>query len=400
MLTLLSFGIENFRSFYSRQELELPNPEKSNITAIYGPNAGGKSNIAKAFMPFLHCITNSAEANYALPYEPFLLREGSDSEPTSFDVTFSHDDHIYTYLISYNHKRIIKEELKEKALGTRRSKTIFLRESDGSINPAASKYGFDKKLSEVTRKDTLLITKARENNNNYANLIFDLTRSLIISQGAMAGLHPHYTDLLKTDSELKKKVVNLLKKCDFSIRDLTVEETFIPDDVLVALQVPEEVRRQMIGPATSITTTHVVRDKDKKVIGTRQLDLAMQESAGTNELIGTITPIFKALEKGKTIFLDEFGAFMHTSLVNAIIDLFESEENKRGARLVFNTHNTSIMSRSGINREDIIFVEKNLAEESVITPFSSLSIRKDEAFEKRYRAGMYGGVPVLRMSDD
>ena len=45
MYKLNSFKIANFRSFFDEQKL---NFEKTNITAIYGSNASGKSNTARA----------------------------------------------------------------------------------------------------------------------------------------------------------------------------------------------------------------------------------------------------------------------------------------------------------------------------------------------------------------
>jgi len=396
MSTLLSIGIENFRSYYRKEVLKFPSIEETKVTALYGPNAGGKSNTIKAFFPAIQCIVHSSEASFTLPYEPFLLREESDKEPTTFAFTYDEAEDIFTYTFSYNQERICHEELRMRPGGTGKEKTIFKRNVEGVLNAGASQYGFTKKLADVTRRDTLLITKARENNNAYSNVIFEMFTSLVFVNAAHSGLDPQYAEVLKRDELIRLKTIEILKKCDFTIRDLAINEVTIPDELIAAL--PEEVKNAF-SKGNQVTTTYVIRDEFLTAVGNRQFDLAAQESAGTNELVGVIVPILVALLNGKTIFIDEFGAFMHSKLLNAIVDLFESGDNETGARLVLTTHNTSLLGRPSINRESIFFVEKNLGEESAITPFSTLSVRKDEAFERRYRDGLYGAVPIIRMSE-
>jgi hypothetical protein len=41
-------------------------------------------------------------------------------------------------------------------------------------------------------------------------------------------------------------------------------------------------------------------------------------------------------------------------------------------------------------------VEKNMDEESIITPLANKPVRVGESFEKRYRQGLYGGAPIMR----
>jgi hypothetical protein len=54
------------------------------------------------------------------------------------------------------------------------------------------------------------------------------------------------------------------------------------------------------------------------------------------------------------------------------------------------------MEQTCLEREDIYLIEKNLSEESIITPLKQRAVRESEAFEKRYRNGLYGGVPIIR----
>jgi len=394
---LISIEIENYRSFYSRQELNIGGQKNRRVTAIFGPNAGGKSNTARALALIQAIITDSTNANWVLPYEPFLLREGADKEPTYFALIFEHLGRRYEYRFSYVSDRIVFEELTEQSENTKKMRTIFRRLSDGSLSASAYKYGFGVKLAKKTRKESLIITKAREDNNEYANLVFELVNSLIVILGDMRDMHPYTLELLKHNSQVKKRTVKLMQYCDLAIRDIEITDVQVTDEMLRLLPLPDEAKKTLISAtATSIQTAHVIRNAERTVVGTRLFDFWNHESMGTKKFLELAVPISDTLEMGKTVYLDEFGAFLHPDLSSVIIALFKSEENEKGAQLILNTHNASIMENANLSRDEIILIEKGLIEESVITPLTKKSVREGESFEKRYREGLYGAVPIIR----
>ena len=75
---LISLTIDNYRSFCDSQTLYLDGREGHYVTAVFGPNAGGKSNIVKALVALANSIRRSSSPNFHLPYKPFLLRAGKD----------------------------------------------------------------------------------------------------------------------------------------------------------------------------------------------------------------------------------------------------------------------------------------------------------------------------------
>ncbi|MCL2882743.1 MAG: ATP-binding protein [Coriobacteriia bacterium] len=395
MTTLLSVKIKNFRSFYSEQILEFGAGTGQAVTALFGPNSGGKSNTAQALALIESYIANSADANFVTPYDPFLLKDTSDQEPSCFELFFKHTDRYLTYAFGFTRDQVVYEELKEQPSITGKARIIFFRKADGSLSASADKFGFGKTLQKVTRKDTLLITKAHESNNEYAGLVFDLLKSLVIIPGGAPNQAPLFVELLKRDHALLDRTIKLLQECDFSIQGIELEKMPMPKEVLAALPLPEEIKSQ-IGMGTTLKTSHVVRDADQSVVGIRQFDFWRQESVGTQKFLETIVPVIDALDHGKTIYIDEFGTFIHPDLANVIIGLFKSKNNKKHAKLILNTHNASIMSPDILSREEIFFVERNFSEESIISSLADKSVRKDEAFGKRYRQGLYGGVPMIQ----
>lgn len=393
MYKLLAFTIANYRSFCFPQTVSLDGGEKHSVTAIFGPNAGGKSNIARALATFISCVRNSSEANWVLPYEPFLLKEGMDIKPTKFSVDFLFDDRRYVYSFSYVQNMIVREELKEESLSTGRLNKVFERDL-GGLNPAARQFGFGKRLFDRTRAETLLITKGREDNNEYSNIVFGMLDHITVISPGPSGFAGMFVDMLKNNEELKNKTLDLLRSCDFSIRDIRFADAMIPEEVLdqMPFQLSPELKRAIMENGSAFKTIHTVRDDERTVVGYRELDFWDQESKGTQNFFEVAVPIIDAIENGKTIFIDEFGSYIHPTLSAAIISLFDGDK-ANGAYLLLTTHDTQLLK--GLARSEIVLVEKNHAEESLVTPLVSLGVRDGEAFEKRYLAGMYGAVPIV-----
>jgi AAA15 family ATPase/GTPase len=397
MIQILSYSIENFRSFCNNQILTLGELESRSVTAIFGPNSGGKSNTGRALAVLQSMIVNSASANFLLPYDPFLLKEEHDSKDTRFEIYFKYGKRVFSYSVSYNSVRITEEVLKEKSVQVDRYKVIFHRTADGIQNASANRFGFGKILAKKTRSETLLITKAREDNNEYANIIFELMNSIMILPGDNPNLQSLAVNLLRMNPGLKEKTMQLLRNSDFSIQDFIIEDVPVPDDLIASLPFNDESKLNIKSAGgTTIRTSHVVRDKERKVVGMTQFDLMGQESMGTRKFFEMAAPIIHMLDTGGTIYIDEFGAYLHPTLANAIIALFKSEENTKGASLILNSHNTSIMDQTCLVRDDIYLIEKNLSEESIITPLIQKAVRESESFEKRYKNGLYGGIPIIR----
>ena len=400
MAELQFFEIGNYRSFYKPQTIYFGENSARSITALYGPNASGKSNVVKALSTMISCIVNSANAGWRLPYDPFLLRVGADAEPTVFKIAFKVEGTIFTYSFSYDRTRILSESLLEQAGKSRKSRVIFARDANDGYNSSAVKYGFGKKLQAKTRPETLIITKAREDNNDYANRVFELLSSiLIVSDASRSGEGPVYVEMLKRDAGLRKKLVELLQKCDIAIRDIRLETKPLSSDIIDMLPVvlSDEMKEVLVRQgATEFKTMHALRDEELTTVGTRELDFWFHESMGTRNFFEVAVPIISAIDNGQTIFIDEFSSYIHPELASAIIGMFRKDASSGGAaKLVFITHNTSMMS-SDLQRDEIILVEKTLGEESRLIPLIEAGARKSEAFEKRYLSGYYGAVPRIK----
>ena len=395
---LLTFSIANYRSFYTTQTLDFSSGESTprTLTVLYGPNSSGKSNCMFALQDFRSCIVNSANASWRLPYVPFALRQGAVGEPTEFSARFLFDGKEHEYSFSFVAGHVTSEELRVESKQTGRMNLVFRRDENGMASKSGLKHGFGKSLMDKTRPETLLITKSREDNNAYARAVFSLVEEtpVVLEQGLDRS--PAYVEILKRNEDLRARILKLLKNCDFAIRDIAIGEVKVPEEAYASLPLPSEVRQSIAqNGATTFSTLHAIRDDELSVVGYGALDFWSQESSGTRKFFEMAVPIVDALDKGHTLFIDEFGTYLHPTLAKALVGLFAGPENKKGARLVVNTQGTELMGEVA-KRDDIILVEKNMAEESRVTPLKDRGARTTEPLESRYLRGLYGAVPVVR----
>jgi hypothetical protein len=280
---------------------------------------------------------------------------------------------------------------------------IFGRSFDSKTNSyiysgATAKHSFGKKIVGATRPGSLLITQARVFNNEYANLIFDWLAHTNILIGESPQLRDMGVHAMSNDPSLKDGVQKLLKDADFWIRGLDIQPMPIPDAIVDSLPFAESEKLKMRGKmATSVKTSHAIRNKSGDIVGDALFDMTSQESTGTNRFFDIAAPIVDTINKGMILYLDEFGAHIHPDISQYVLRMFADPRiNTLGAQLVINTHDTSLMAPDSVLcRDNIIFIEKNMLEESVVKPLAQKSVRNDAQYEKRYRQGLYGAKPYL-----
>jgi hypothetical protein len=120
------------------------------------------------------------------------------------------------------------------------------------------------------------------------------------------------------------------------------------------------------------------------------------ESNGTQRFFSVIGPILEALKEGNLLIIDELECSMHPLLTQKLLELFQSPEaNPKGAQLVFATHDSNLMLPRIFRRDQIWLTEKNSKGATELFSLSDIESppRKEEAFEKNYLSGRYGGVP-------
>lgn len=385
---LLRLKIANFRSFGKEQEISFSDDGDTTrkVTAIIGLNASGKSNLLRAMSVLQSMVKSSANADFKLPYDHFLFTEGYEDEPTRFELQFKCNQSLFIYSVAFNSEIIVSESLKEKALNTQRQKCIFERSRD-IINPGAVNYGFNRALVARTRPNTLLITKAIENNNDYAIAVHSAINSFYILTCANGQLEGAAISLLRKHPELIQETLAALHKAEFSIQNIRLDDVMFPTELLDKMNIPEEAKTMMRStPGIMMNSGHILKDDFHNPVLTNGSPTYVglnigEESIGTRAFLGVIVPIIDSIRKGKVLFVDEFGAYLHYNLVQRIITSYKKHDGVPG--VIVCTH--AGMMLNCIDRDSIFIMKKNpKTEESTIHKLSEERARLDENYSNGY----------------
>ncbi len=413
---LVEFRIKNFRSLRDEQVLSLvaskdktlqaSHTQPTGITAaptllrsavVYGANASGKSNLIKALQYMRSVVIESATAmqpGQTFAVQPFRLDADSTSRSSEFEVTFLIDGVRYQYGFAMTALRIVSEHLLVyKAFKPQR---WFTRHYDIEAGKDVYEFGpglkGPKNLWEgATRPNALFLSMAVQLNSDALRPVFDWFLNRLVIFNEQAQLSPQTTIHMLKQEQGCKDICNFLSAADISIADIDVETRKVPG---------QAVHFDLVAGKTEVRTEemeeHKVRFHHITEHGKAVFDL-MDESSGTRNLLFLAGPVMNILSNGLTLVIDELDTSLHTLLVRELVRLFHRPEiNTGGAQLVFTTHDTSLLDAPDLFRRDQVwFVEKDLDQASKLLSLSEFSPRKNEALERGYLIGRYGGVPFL-----
>lgn len=404
---LIQFKCENYRSIkeevvfsmlatkddtYAEKLLLFDKSIKINsVSAIYGANGSGKTNLIKAISYLNNLVSNSVNMQYQdlIPYFPHKL--SLTGTPSSFEIQFIEEGVRYVYGVSLTEKAIIEEYLYYFPKG--RQAKIFDRQPEGTT------YGekFKKLLLDIeenkVKENRLLLSTAASwcKLEEILNPFNYLRNKLVFYQGTHNNNWFDYTlENLEQNSTFKTHFIQLMREIGIDLIDVEVNSQWmqvLQEDLPRTM--PDEIKK-------------LLKDKQMKksevfiVYPTMKISL-FEESLGVNKLFELIGPVIDILKDGEVLFFDELETSLHPNLVIHLVKLFlNSSTNPKGAQLIFTTHDTNLLDLSIFRRDQIWFVEKNGSYSSDYYSLANLkNVRKDENIEKGYIMGKYGAIPFI-----
>lgn len=421
---LIEFSIGNYRSFKDKVTFSMvaanikakdPKVDDNNTfavddeltllksAAIYGANASGKSNLAKAISFMKWFMINSSKETQStekIGVEPFRLSTETQTQPSLFEIVFLLDGKKYRYGFEATQERVVSEWL--FYVPNKRETRLFERNHEEStdifhIAKTFKGTGIDSK----TRHNALFLSVAAQFNVEIAERILHwLTRKLKTISGLNNRNYLNYTiSCLAEDNENKEEIIQLIKKLDLGIREIRVNEIEITPDSL-AEDIPEELKTLIFKSgtrkATSIRTVHQKFDGEGNHISLELFDLENQESEGTKKIVSIAGILVDILKNGNILIFDEFDARLHPLISKAIVEIFNSQEtNYNNAQLIFMTHDTNLLSNQLFRRDQIWFTEKNKYGATDLYSLVEYPIRNDASFKSDYIKGKYGAIPFI-----
>jgi AAA15 family ATPase/GTPase len=415
---LLRFSAQNFRSLRDEQELSLiagnlsDQPELIRhppgipdgvlpSAVIYGANASGKSNVLLALRFMEHAVTESQRSwkpETRIGIEPFLLGP-ENARSMTFRIDVLIDGVRYEYGFELDSEQILREWLNAYPSG--RKQTWLVRDVAARPVFRFGKHlaGENRTIENLTRKNSLFLSAAAQNNHEQLLRIYSwFSQKLwfINATGRVGSLVTRTAELC-SDSKLRERITTLMASADLGIVGIDITEEPITDQMKIIMDAlvkvfpdgapkPEEITAgipKLLLRHQSAGTTPVSFENDA-------------ESRGTLAWLGLLGHILQALEKGRTLCVDELDSSLHPVLAAQLVKFFNSPEtNPNGAQLVFNTHDTNLLDLNLFRRDQIWFTEKDKEGATHLYPLSDFHPRLQENLERGYLQGRYGAIPFL-----
>ncbi|MBU2376799.1 MAG: ATP-binding protein, partial [Bacteroidetes bacterium] len=418
-------SIQNFGSIKNRQTLTFEADKSKHledtyiintngfrllkIALIYGANASGKTTILKA-LQFLRNIVLEPEMKKTeeLEFQPFLFDQETPNQNSIISIEFLHDEIKFFYEVEFFKRAIVSEILNfynpSKA-------NVFKRKTDIINQLTEIKFGskikIDKTIEKNLEANTLwnntvlggfLKTNVDVKELKQATDWFgDYLRPLVFTNTVLENF---VTAKIENGDLSKMDVVNILKKADFHISDLIIdeEEREIPNGLIDFLkkqlnETPDSLKKlEEKGKFTkrNIEFEHTVNELKYSL----PID---SESQGTRRYFG-FAGLLALLIKNSTAFpIDELESSLHPDLYIHFILSFLLNSDK--SQIITTTHNREILDNKDVFRNDAIwFTDKNencSTEIYSLADFDSSIVRNTTNILNAYKSGKLKGTPNL-----
>ena len=381
--------------------------------AIYGANGSGKSSVIAAMDIFKSMVLQSfVDENIVKNLSRLYYRfdVGSAQEPVSMQMIFICDGGRYRYGFEVGQGKVQTEWLYVLLEGSIKESYCFKREGQNvKVNSKVVKKarGVDTK----TRSNALYLSTAAQFNVEIAMKIKEWFRKRF---NILSGLDDTLAFTARTfmhNPVIRGQILKMIGIVDNCIKDVNVSENVKevnPQDpsfeILTRLGVnmPSDTSKQIERiekHELEIQATHNLYH-DSEIVGDESLNFKF-ESLGTTKLFALLGPFFDTIQNGGVLIIDEFGASLHTQLSVELLKIFYSTMNVLGAQLIISTHDTNLLRKDLLRRDQIWFAEKSA--EGVSDLYSLVeykinqanSVRNDASFSKDYLLGRYGAIPYF-----
>lgn len=431
---LIEFRFKNYRSFRDEAVLSMeavglgalkqsliPFKNKNYLpsAAIFGKNAGGKSNVIRAFWLAVQFITNAQmtqHENSPIPVRPFRLDDYSADEPTEFDFVYTVDGIRYWYSFSATREKIYTESLFHAPKGQKA--LVFSRKGqDFTFTTEKAKR---KMIAKTIAPNQLFFSVACTMNDACCIRAMKWFREdILFSRDYSDEEMPRHLMEYSEDKNMLRSISDYAREADLGIEDMEfkLDQKEIDDRQLLPDELPDDVKnalfqfRHALSDSSDGAEGKLKMSQIKATAFHRGINrngeaaaypLSLQdESDGTRRLMSIAPAIEKALQTGGILLADEIEKGLHPLLVEYIIARFGSKEtNKHGAQLIFTSHDTELLNMNLLRKDQLYFADKSESDgSSSLYSISDLGTRTSENVRKSYLNGKYGAIPNIEIEE-
>ncbi len=421
---LVEFRVTNFRSFKDTQvfslvagsDKTLPDNTIQNealgklrlnrSAVVYGANASGKSNLIAALQFVRRFVLNSVarravhevregESEAIIPVTPFLLDRATRDAPSEFEIIFIQQGVRYQYGFRVDRQRVHSEWLIAYPYGQPQRWFERTLQANGEYEwQFRSKQfrGEKQRITEVTRADALYLSVGSNFRLDQLAAVYSWFNHLQIyfPPPRLRSMISLTAQRAFRDPQFHQRVRELLVHADVGILNFVVTE--VPDERGSQLPLFAEDDRPVSRRSRyEVSLAHQGSTEEESAL----LPLE-EESRGTQQLFELAPRLIDVLDEGSVLIIDELDSSLHPVLTHKLVEMFHDPQiNRRGAQLLFNTHDISLLDRTLFRRDQIWFVEKDRMGASQLYSLLEFSPRKEEALARGYLQGRYGAIPFI-----
>lgn len=407
---LLQFRIKNYRSFRDETVLDMSASnfaEHSDtlihfddekilpVTAIFGANASGKTNIVSAYMVMAFMVQHSLEwydetdgegnilSHVVLPeYYPFAFDPETKDKDIEFEVWFTSkydkEEITFNYGFSWDKNRIHEEWLNKKNKQAEEYSPVYLRkEKELTIYSEDIPESGNEIIRDALSPQMLVVSLGARLNFKILQSVYRFFQPTQVLY-PKSGVDIRVPYMFKTDKKVQQQVLRYLQAFDDSIVGFEIDESI-----------------HSANEFKNIFTLH-------KSVGNKtpsRIPLE-EESTGTLRMFSLYRNLFAAINNGSVLWMDEINSHLHPLLVrNLILNFIDPRLNPLHAQLIFTTHDPWMLENSLLRKDEIWFVEKNtegISDLYSLADFRDVSGNSNEkSYAKRYLFGEFGAIPEL-----
>ncbi len=378
------------------------------ISYIFGANGAGKSNFCRAILQIQSFInlsplfaSNNPQLLELSPVKSstqdseryFLFDVNNKKLPTEYCIEIILNDTTYGYSFSILNGLVVAEKLTKRK---QRTETILMRKSPdfNSITLKSELSSFASNVQVVKERALCLSMAAFLNNELAARLISAISNISVVNMATLNGLRNITQENFTED--IRQRCLRILKVAEPTLNDLTVEFTEEKiEKQKVFMPIEDLEGRELIikNVRVDVQSKHAVYNNEKEV-DQILLPFLKHESSGTIKMLGILPVLFRALETGSPIVIDEIENGLHPNVLQRILELFLSEEtNINNSQLICTTHNISL-AEGKVRRDQVWVISKDSCGRSSIKRISDYpGTRTTDNIAEKYLRQAFGSIP-------
>ena len=438
---LLRFVVKNLYSFKEETEFNLFPSSKAThhlhhrvpcgdvdamrLTAIYGANGAGKSNLIKSLNDLKTFVSTGNISQSVFQNYKFQFSKSNLDEPVSMAIEFCTGGINYYYslemdtgLVSYESLSISKKTKDILVFERKSNGTQIIKFGEGYSADNSNKLFANVLQDKLLGKEALLLSFMA---TNYSEEIPEITSAYKWFINDLIVLNPKYLKnlalayMFSKNPGMNSLLQDVLSGTKTGITSVevgsrVVEEGQLDPGFVKGLKDTPGVPRILQNTADDRINNSIVYENGKLVYMEIQpkhqlsdgTDINMPivfESDGTIRLIEYIPLLYLVLTKDCVVIIDEIERSLHPILIKEIITKISESLTAKG-QLVFTTHESCLLDQEILRPDEIWFAQKDTEQATQFYPLSDFNIHNTANIENGYLNGRYGGIPFLSNLND